>query len=67
MIQGRIEEKKIAQGFEQMFPRRRLYRITIMNTGMEVISTAICATHEVSKATVKMSGQPYREGRCRRI
>lgn len=31
MIQGKIEEKNIAHGFAQMFPRRRLYHITIMN------------------------------------
>jgi hypothetical protein len=41
MIQGRIEEKNIAHGFEQMFPRRRLYRIMIMNTGIDVIRTAM--------------------------
>jgi hypothetical protein len=40
MIQGSIEDQNIAQGFEQMFPRRKLYRTTIINTGMEVINTA---------------------------
>jgi hypothetical protein len=40
MNQGRTEDQNIAQGFEQTFPRSRLYRITIINTGIEVISTA---------------------------
>ena len=39
-IHGRIEDQNIAQGVEQMFPRSRLYRMMIINTGIEVISTA---------------------------
>lgn len=39
MIQGKIEEKNIAHGFAQMFPRRRLYHITIMNTGHKSANT----------------------------
>ena len=39
--QGRTADKKMAMRFEQMSPRRRLYRTTIAKTGTDVISTAV--------------------------
>ena len=39
--QGTTADKKMAMRFEQMSPRRRLYRTTIAKTGTDVISTAV--------------------------
>jgi hypothetical protein len=51
MIQSRItNEKNIAQSFEQIFPQRRLYLITIMNTGIDVINTAQWMRNEMDTA-----------------
>lgn len=57
MIQGRPEEQNIAQGFEQMFIRRRLYHRTITSTGIEVISIAICVKDEMSIVVVKTADE----------
>ena len=51
IIQGRItKEKNIAQSFEQIFPQRRLYLTTIMNTGIDVINAAQCMKNEMGTA-----------------
>jgi hypothetical protein len=53
MIQGRIEDQNIAHLFEQTFPRSRLYRITIIKTGIEVINTASSRYEQLGESIPK--------------
>jgi hypothetical protein len=59
--QGRTADKKMAMRFEQMSPRRRLYRTTIAKTGTDVISTAIDKVNQCRypKNTGKLTNGKY--------
>ena len=60
--QGRTADKKMAMRFEQMSPRRRLYRTTIAKTGTDVISTAI---DKVNQCTYpKNMGEAHQQEIC---
>jgi hypothetical protein len=58
-MQGKIEDQNIAQRSEQMFPRRRLYRTMIMNTGIEVINTASKMNSGIIASKQELSTQAH--------